>query len=85
MGAKAPQPAPERQPSSRAGQPSPPPPPRTPHKKRECVWTDDDHHYGTQCGRAFEFIDDGPSENRFFYCPFCGGRLIEQPKGQDDE
>lgn len=46
------------------------------HRERSCVWS----HNGcdvweTSCAQAFEFIDDGPKENSFKYCPFCGGTI----------
>ena len=43
-----------------------------------CHWTEDDSGiWYTQCGEAFEFIVDGPSENAAKYCLYCGGILVE--------
>lgn len=43
-----------------------------------CQWTFDETHgkYDTQCGEAMQFTVDGPTENGFRWCPYCG-RLIE--------
>lgn len=43
-----------------------------------CAWAYDDTHekYDTACGEAFVFIADGPIENSFKFCPYCG-RSIE--------
>jgi len=41
-----------------------------------CVWTnDDDGPWTTDCGQSFEFTTDGPRENKFNYCYFCGRAL----------
>lgn len=45
---------------------------------RECIWTPDINGiWETQCDNMFEFTDDGPHDNGFKYCPYCGGKLIE--------
>ena len=36
----------------------------------ECAWE-------TTCHRMFSFIDGGPKENRYQYCPGCG-QVIQQ-------
>jgi hypothetical protein len=42
-----------------------------------CVWgQDDDGNWDTSCGNTFVFIDGDPAENRFAYCPYCGGNLL---------
>ena len=42
----------------------------------ECAWKEDDEvGWKTDCGEAFVFNDDGPRENRFSFCPYCGGVL----------
>lgn len=46
------------------------------HRERTCVWS----HGGcdvweTSCEQSFEFIDNGPQENSFKYCPYCGGTI----------
>lgn len=45
----------------------------------QCEWKqDDDGIWHTQCGRSFEFIDDGPTENKFRFCCYCGAELVER-------
>jgi len=37
----------------------------------------EDHNYWeTTCDNMFQFNIDGPKENHFTFCPYCGG-LIE--------
>jgi hypothetical protein len=51
-----------------------------------CLWTQDDEgNYDAACGNKFTFINEGPTENNFTYCPYCG-RVIkeEQPKETPD-
>lgn len=44
-----------------------------------CEWhTDDDGMWHTSCGRTWEFINDGPAENRMHYCMGCG-RKVDVP------
>ena len=48
-----------------------------------CEWFEDDPDYGvwqTACGNAFCFEADGPAENEFKFCPYCGGTLTEFQK-----
>lgn len=43
-----------------------------------CVWflSDlDEAIYQSGCGRDFQFTEDGPLENNFRFCPYCGVRL----------
>lgn len=42
-----------------------------------CRWRYDeiDCFYHTECGDGFCLIDDGLKENRFNFCPFCGGEI----------
>ncbi len=43
---------------------------------RTCKWIiDEDGMFDTGCGNKFEFISDGPKENHFTHCPYCGGKL----------
>ena len=45
-----------------------------------CEWTDgDDEPCHTECGHDFEFNEDGPEENGFKFCPYCGGKRIPTP------
>lgn len=46
-------------------------------RDRTCTWTDEvDGPWQTACGHAFEFISEGPGENGFKHCCFCGGKII---------
>ena len=56
-----------------------------------CVWRlDSDEWNGdswdTECGDKFQFTVDGPVENGFRYCPYCGGGLSgdSADRGRDD-
>ena len=43
-----------------------------------CEWhLNDLGYYDTACGNAHEFITDGPGENDYRFCPYCGKTLIE--------
>jgi len=47
----------------------------------ECTWEDDseeweESEWRTSCGHMFTFIEDGPEDNEFKYCCYCGGELI---------
>ena len=41
-----------------------------------CLWTpqdgEADDYWDTACSNSFMFDSDGPSDNRFVFCPFCG-------------
>ena len=53
-----------------------------------CTWTEDeDGAFETGCGDMFDFTNDGPSENGFKFCPYCGGELatIQQSLTVEDE
>lgn len=46
-----------------------------------CTWKEDlqpdgDVAWETACGNLHEFMADGPTENNYRYCPYCGGSLI---------
>jgi hypothetical protein len=44
----------------------------------QCKWIDDENGpFSTECGTEFEFINDGIKENKFLFCPFCGGAIVE--------
>jgi hypothetical protein len=49
------------------------------HRAKTCVWQSGyegcDEVWDTSCGNCFEFTVDGPHENSFAYCPYCGGRI----------
>lgn len=48
-----------------------------PCERGACTWTqdEDDGFWYTECGNAYEFMEDGPAENNHRFCPYCGGRL----------
>ena len=43
-----------------------------------CVWTKDEwaDTWETGCGNAFVFNDEGPTENGFKFCPYCGKSVL---------
>lgn len=46
-------------------------------ESRKCFWKDDEGGpWETGCGRWFECIEDGPEENGFKFCCYCGGELV---------
>ena len=47
----------------------------------ECKWIyDGDDCWESQCGQSFIFNDKGPIHNGFKYCPYCGGKMIQNEK-----
>lgn len=51
-----------------------------PARRDACKWFRDDlGAYYTNCGEAFALSDRTIQSNGFVYCPFCGGKIIEQP------
>jgi len=44
---------------------------------KQCKWTYDPSSYSwnTSCKNKFQFLEDGPVENKFAYCSYCGGRI----------
>jgi len=49
----------------------------------ECVWREDQDHWDTACGNAFEVTDGLPSENKMKYCCYCGKLLKEFPEEEE--
>jgi hypothetical protein len=53
----------------------------------KCYWKiEDDHWYNSyyisSCGDKFIFNEEGPFENNFKYCPFCGRKIkIKEEQG----
>lgn len=45
-----------------------------------CTWNEhmgfDEDYWQTGCDNAFTFITEGPVENHFKFCPYCGGKLV---------
>lgn len=41
-----------------------------------CRWAEDeDGNWWTACDEGHEFIEGGPDENGYGWCPYCGERL----------
>lgn len=59
----------------------------------DCIWTysDDEDCWGSTCAHKFVFFDEGPDENGFAFCPFCGRPIdiikneYEGEEAQDDQ
>jgi hypothetical protein len=51
-------------------------------KVAKCVWTTSGDEYGpqyeTSCDQAFDCENDGVKENKFQFCIYCGGRIVER-------
>ena len=51
--------------------------------EKACAWRQDSEgNWDTDCHNCFVFIDAGPVENGFEFCPYCGGCL--QIAGETD-
>lgn len=52
-----------------------------------CEWIEDENGtWDTGCGNAFQITDGTPAENRFKFCAYCGGALVElQYRALEDE
>ena len=51
------------------------------NEQKTCTWIPDgDGVYEAECGEGFVFECDGPKENHFKFCCFCGGVLIEEAR-----
>lgn len=46
-------------------------------EEKFCKWQYDEFHdnWETSCGSAHIFIVDGPRQNGYTHCPYCGGKL----------
>jgi hypothetical protein len=42
-------------------------------------------YWESECGQVFTFIEDGPRDNGFEFCPYCGKSLVELPVTDDEE
>ena len=51
--------------------------PEEPQHEDLCQWKEDgDGIWNTVCGHlVFEFTADGPTENKFLFCHYCGGKI----------
>lgn len=50
-----------------------------------CHWSyhdDPDYHWSGTCGMAWQFLDGGPVENKFSFCPKCGNPIVVQKSGE---
>ena len=44
-----------------------------------CLWREDeDANWSTSCGEVHVFIDGGPADNRYRFCPYCGAAIVEE-------
>lgn len=51
-----------------------------------CEWHEDiNGTWWTTCDQGFEFDQDGPIDNGFVYCPFCGQKIVEKSHFDDEE
>jgi len=53
-----------------------------PEPQKSCLWASVDGCHETECGELFYFDYNGPKDNRFKFCPFCGKHIEESG---DDE
>lgn len=41
-----------------------------------CLWEEDeDGVWDTSCENRHEFFNDGPRENKYRFCPYCGNTI----------
>lgn len=47
-------------------------------EKTTCKWTRDDYtsSWGAECGLKWDFMNDGPTENKMNFCPRCGRKVV---------
>ena len=51
-----------------------------------CIWMQDsDGPWCTSCGKVWEFITGGPTDNEMHFCHHCGGSLLSEPFSEDFE
>jgi hypothetical protein len=52
-----------------------------------CTWTQDEslEYYKTECGKAFYFNYEGPTEQEYLFCMFCGKKLVDVPYIEEEE
>ena len=53
----------------------------------KCTWTYDEYcdYWETECNEAFVFAADGPVENNFTYCPYCGREIEVSEDGSSKD
>jgi hypothetical protein len=50
-----------------------------------CEWVEDEEGvWETDCNEAFQFSSDGPVQNGFNFCPFCGKPIIHHNAARTD-
>ncbi len=54
--------------------------------KEVCKWKYDDvdDMWSTECGGAWTFLEGNPIDNKCWFCPHCGGRVIELQESEVD-
>ena len=51
-----------------------------------CKWKENNYgDWETKCGNCFEFMHDGPSHNKFEFCPYCSFKIIETFFNDEDD
>lgn len=45
-----------------------------------CKWRDMQEYWETGCDNAFSFETEGPEENGFKFCPYCGKTIKKKVK-----
>jgi len=56
---------------------------------KRCVWRqekdfyDDDPFWLTACGDVEMFMDGGPTENHYRFCPYCGKPIVVEESEHD--
>lgn len=57
--------------------------------RSECQWYLDDiggdSAWETECKHQFEFTNDGPEENNFKFCCYCGGTLVVVLRSEEEK
>ena len=56
-----------------------------PQYGNSCQWKEDeDGIWRSDCGNLFEFMADGPTENEFRFCPYCGANISIYEEKQNE-
>lgn len=53
-----------------------------------CEWREDDPNtdlWETECGKAYGINEGSPTENRMNFCCFCGKKIAESRKSEDED
>jgi DNA-directed RNA polymerase subunit RPC12/RpoP len=51
-----------------------------------CLWKENlDGPWETACGMSWEFIEDGPEENKCIYCHHCGKKIMVERQEIESE